>query len=301
MCLLIYLTHRSAALLKQIEVLSLTALRYDVSKKESYSSLNTKYSGQIRTYIMSQNKFLNHDAKSNAMIKIAFMSTSVAAMLAVTGCATSSLLDSGSDVSTTTTSKQILSEDQIVAFGRPAQILPKTPNATMVIVGEKSSYVLTQGGTEMINLLTNLTAKNLQVDNNLSFDVPNNEGYFQGQMKLSYIKLKDEFARSDYQFFLQNGGQDCSSDSDLRINAQRFCFTVPVKGAIYPQVTNLGVIQSKYQAFSKPYTVTFYGQTQQTQTSRRGANSAQKLVLLPFALAFDVITLPIQLLDSIAD
>lgn len=250
---------------------------------------------------MSQNKFLNHDAKSNAMIKIAFMSTSVAAILAMSGCATSSLLDSGSDVSTTTTSKQILSEDQIVAFGRPAQILPKTPNATMVIVGEKSSYVLTQGGSEMINLLTNLTAKNLQVDNNLSFDVSNNEGYFQGQMKLSYIKLKDEFARSDYQFFLQNGGQDCSSDSDLRINAQRFCFTVPVKGAIYPQVTNLGVIQSKYQAFSKPYTVTFYGQTQQTQTSRRGANSAQKLVLLPFALAFDVITLPIQLLDSIAD
>ena len=95
----------------------------------------------------------------------------------------------------------------------------------------------------------------------------------------------------------------CVGDPDecVRINAQRFCFTVPVKGAIYPQVTNLGVIQSKYQAFSKPYTVTFYGQTQQTQTSRRGANSAQKLVLLPFALAFDVITLPIQLLDSIAD
>lgn len=88
-----------------------------------------------------------------------------------------------------------------MAFGRPAQALPKTPNATMVIVGEKSSYVLTQGGTEMVSLLSNLTPKNIQVDNDMSFDVPNNNGYFQGEMKLSYAKLKDEFKRSDYQFF----------------------------------------------------------------------------------------------------
>ena len=61
------------------------------------------------------------------------------------GCATSTLLKM--IVVSSQTSKEILSEDQIVAFGRPAQALPKTPNATMVIVGEKNSYVLTQGGT----------------------------------------------------------------------------------------------------------------------------------------------------------
>ena len=222
----------------------------------------------------------------------------LAALLASSGCATSSLLESGNQVVTSQSTKNILSEDQIVAFGRPAQALPKMPNATMVIVGEKNSYVLTQGGTEMVSLLTNLTPKNIQVDNEMNFYVPNNDGYFQGEMKLSYAKLKDEFKRSDYQFFLQNNGKECTSASDQRINAQRFCFSVPVKGAIYPQVSNLSLIQSNYRPLTKPYMVSFYTQTQQNQVTRSGANSAQKLVLLPFALAFDVITFPFQLLEQ---
>ena len=228
--------------------------------------------------------------------KTVIIGASLAALLASSGCATSSLLEDNNRVSTTTT-KSVLSEDQIVAFGRPAQALPKTPNATMVIVGEKNSYVLTQGGTEMVNLLTNLTPKNIQVDNDMSFAVPNNDGYFQGEMKLSYAKLKDEFKRSDYQFFLQNSGRECTSASDLRINAQRFCFSIPVKGAIYPQVSNLSLIQSNYRALSKPYMVSFHTQTQQDQVTRSGTNTAQKLVLLPFALAFDVVTFPFQLLE----
>lgn len=221
--------------------------------------------------------------------------TILTSMLAMSGCATSSLLESNNHVLTT---KQTLSEDQIIAFGRPAQALPKTPNATMVIVGEKNSYVLTQGGTEMISLLSNLTQKNIHVDNDMNFYVPNNDGYFQGEMRLSYAKLKDEFERTDYQFFLQNNGRECTSASDQRIGAQRFCFNVPVKGAIYPQVSNLSLIQSNYRALTKPYTVSFYTQTQQKNTNRHGPNSAQKLVLLPFALAFDVVTFPLQLLDN---
>ena len=230
-------------------------------------------------------------------VKTVVMGAAFSALLASSGCATSSLLESNSRVSTQTT-KAVLSEDQIVAFGRPAQALPKMPNAMMVIVGEKNSYVLTQGGTEMVSLLSNLTPKNIQVDNDMSFNVPNNDGYFQGEMKLSYAKLKDEFKRSDYQFFLQNNGHDCTSASDQRIDAQRFCFSVPVKGAIYPQVSNLSMIQSNYRALSKPYTVSFYTQTQQNQVNRSGTNAAQKLVLLPFALAFDVVTFPFQLLDN---
>ncbi|MDE0492019.1 hypothetical protein NK638_10925 [Psychrobacter sp. A3] len=236
----------------------------------------------------------------NRYLKASWIGLSLAALLASSGCATSTLLENDRHVSSQT-SKKILSEDQIVAFGRPAQVLPKTPNATMVIVGEKNSYVLTQGGTEMISLLSTLTPKNIHVDNDMSFYVPDNAGVFQGEMKLSYAKLKDEFQRSDYQFFLQNNGRDCTTTSDQRIDAQRFCFSVPVKGAIYPQVSNLRLIQSNYRSLTKPYTVSFYTQTEHEQVTRRGPNSAQKLVLLPFALAFDVVTLPLQILEKAAD
>ncbi len=235
---------------------------------------------------------------AQALLKPAVVGAALMAVLASSGCATSSLLESDNRVSSKTV-KSVLSEDRIVAFGRPAQPLAKMPNATMVIVGEKNSYVLTEGGTEMVNLLTKLTPKNIQVDNDMTFYVPNNDGYFQGQMKMSYAKLKDEFGRADYQFFLQNGGQDCTTASDTRISAQRFCFNVPIKGAIYPQVSNFSLVQSKYSALTKPYTVTFYDQSKQHEVTRSGANSAQKLVLLPFALAFDVVTLPFQLLDSL--
>jgi len=235
---------------------------------------------------------------SQTVLKKTLIGGSLLALLVSSGCATSSLLDDNR-VTTTSSDKSVLSQDQIIAFGRPATTLPQMPMASMVIVGNKNSYVLSQGGTEMVNLLTNLTAKNIQVENDMSFNVPNNDGYFQGQMKLSYAKLKDEFDRSDYQFFLQNGGTECSSASDMRINAQRFCFTVPVKGAIYPQVSNISMIQSKYRPLSKPYTVTFYGQSQQTRTTSSGTSTAGKLVLLPFALAFDVVTLPVQILDSL--
>lgn len=233
-------------------------------------------------------------------IKSLVVGASIAALLASSGCATSSLLESDSRV-TKKTVKQMLSQDQIIAFGRPAITLPNMPASSMVIVGEKNSYVLSQGGREMVTLLTTLTSKNIQVENDMAFNVPNNDGYFQGDMKLSYAKLKDEFNRSDYQFFLQNGGQDCTSGSDQRINAQRFCFTVPIKGAIYPQVTNLSMIQSKYQALTKPYTVTFYSQSEQSEITHNGKSGAEKLILLPLAVAFDVITFPVQLLESMAD
>ncbi|WP_296405882.1 hypothetical protein [Psychrobacter sp.] len=227
--------------------------------------------------------------------------TSLAVLLLTSGCATTELLDSGSSSSRTSTSKQVLVEDQLVAFGRPAQALPNMPGNSVVIVGEKNSYVLTKGGTEMVNILTNLTPKNIQVDSDMNFYSPRNDGYFEGEMKMSYAKLKDEFKREDYQFFLQNGGKECSNASDARMGAQRFCFTVPIKGAVYPAVSNLSLIQSKYNALTKPYPVTIYTQPQTQTMTHNGNNAGEKLVILPFALAFDVVTFPFQLLGAMAD
>lgn len=234
--------------------------------------------------------------KSNA--KVLLLGSLAVTTLGLSGCATSELLDSGSSYSSTTSTEQVLVQDELVAFGRPATRLPNMPASSVVIVGEKNSYVLSQGGPEMVNLLTNLDPKNIRVENEMRFYSPKNDGYFQGQMKLSYAKLKDDFQRSDYNFFLQNGAKECSSSSDERMNAQRFCFTVPIQGGVYPAVSNLSLIQSKYSTLSKPYPVTIYTKTESTTTKHRGTNTAGKLVLLPFALAFDVVTFPFQLLDA---
>lgn len=191
-------------------------------------------------YAKDQVKCQVANKKSLATLKAGVTTLAFASVLATTGCATNALLEGDKVTHTTSTKtvKQVLIEDQLVAFGRPAQPLPNMPAHSVVIVGEKQSYVLSQGGVEMASLLTTLTPQNIQVENDMSFYSPNNDGYFQGTMKLSYAKLKDEFKRSDYQYFLQHGGVECTTDSDLRINAQRFCFTVPIKGGVYPQVSN---------------------------------------------------------------
>ncbi|GAA0309124.1 hypothetical protein [Psychrobacter aestuarii] len=229
--------------------------------------------------------------------KTLLATAALATMLVSSGCATSSVLNKGA--SYTDTQKVVLSTDQIVAFGKPAEMLPRTPNASMVIIGEKKSYVLTEGGTEMINLLSNLDPRYITVKNAMEFEVPNNDGYFEGDMRLSYAKLKEEFSKRDYQYFLQNDGKDCTTDSDNRINAQRFCFDVPVRGAIYPAVSNLNVIRANYRPLSKPYTVSFYTNKQDVRNNSK--TTADKLILLPFALAFDVVTLPLQILEKAAD
>lgn len=225
------------------------------------------------------------------------LTATVATSILLTGCATSELLESNSHVSTETIT-QTLVEDQVVAFGKPATKLPNMPANSIVIVGEENSYVLSEGGIDLVKLLTTLDPESIHVDKELRFYSPNNDGYFSGTMELSYAKLKDEFRRSDLQFFLQEGGEECTTASDGKIGAQRFCFSIPIKGGVFPQVSNMSLLQSKFQSLTKPYSVSLYTTTTSEKVVHEdGKNAAQKLVLLPFALAFDVVTLPLQLLD----
>ncbi len=244
-----------------------------------------------------QMRIFKNGNKKTQLNKLGLTSIALSSMLAMTGCATSELLESDRQVSTVT-QKKVLIEDQVVAFAKPATKLPNMPANSVVIVGEEKSYVLSQGGAELVEILSGLDAKHFHVDKALSFYSPNNDGYFSGDIALSYAKLKDEFKRADMQFFLQNNGKDCTTESDKRINAQRFCFNIPIKGGVYPQVSNMSLLQSKFQSLSKPYFVSIYTTSTSKEVSHKnGKSAAEKLVLLPFALAFDVVTLPLQLLD----
>ncbi len=245
----------------------------------------------------------NTKAVDSKRFKVVMLSLGLIGLVAGTGCATSMLLEESTAHTYTKTvaHKEVLVEDSIIALGRPAEPLPNMPSDSVVIVGEKHSYVLTTGGREMVSLLSTLSPQYIDVDNDMAFFSPNNDGYFQGAMSLSYAKPQSELQRADYEFFLQSNGTDCTTQSDSQSNKQRFCFNVPVKGAVYPQVSNLSLIQSKYQALSKPYAVSIYTETSEEVISRSGGVGLDTLVILPFALAFDVITLPFSIAVIIAN
>lgn len=216
--------------------------------------------------------------------------------VALTGCATKTLITKDSKTYTRT-ERVMLVEDNVVAFGRPAQASTNLPKDSIVIAGQKNSYILTQGGTQFVTLINKLDPKNIQITRELNFYSEKNDGNFSGTLPLSYIKLKEDLSKKDLEFFIENGAKECSSSSDERMQAQRFCFDIKLAGVVYPAANNL----SSLKALSKPYQVSIYTHKQETYSSKSGMNPFEKLVLLPFAVAIDVVSLPFQAAEKIFD
>lgn len=230
-----------------------------------------------------------------------FTSMKITSVIALTGillsgCATKTLITKDHKTYNRTT-KVTLVEDNVVAFGRPAQLSANLPKDSIVIAGQKNSYVLTQGGAQFFTLISKLDPKNIQITRDLNFYSEKNDGHFSGTLPLSYVKLKEDLSKKDLAFFIENGARECSSSSDERMQAQRFCFDLKLAGVVYPVANNL----TSLKALSKSYQVTIYTNKQESYQSKSSLNSFEKLVLLPFAVAIDVVSLPFQAADKIFD
>ncbi|ENW96978.1 hypothetical protein [Acinetobacter sp. NIPH 298] len=231
---------------------------------------------------------MNHIIKTTLSIALSSM--------VISGCATKTLITKDNKTYTRT-AKVTLVEDNVVAFGRPAQATANLPRDSIVIAGQKNSYILTQGGTQFVTIINKLDPKNIQITRDLNFFSEKNDGHFSGTLPISYVKLKEDLSKKDLEFFIENGAKECSSSSDTRMQAQRFCFDLKLAGVVYPVANNL----TSLKALSKPYQVTIYTNQQESYKSRSSLNPFEKLVLLPFAVAIDVVSLPFQAAEKIFD
>ena len=222
------------------------------------------------------------------------VSLSSAAILS--GCATATLLDKDDGVRTRTV-QSVLVNDTVVAFGKPVQAISTLPADSIVIVGQKNSYVLTSGGTRFAKVITGLDPKLIQIEKALTFYSEKNDGQFSGTLPLRYVKLSEDVTKQDREFFIENGAEECTTSSDHRLKAQRFCFNIALSGLIYPTATN----SASLKALSKPYSVTIYTNEHVKDYSKAGSKTADKVMLFPFAVAFDVVTLPFQAIHKIFD
>ena len=214
----------------------------------------------------------------------------------ITGCATKTLLEKDDGVRTRNVQK-VLVDDTVLAFGKPSQPIPTLPADSIVIAGQQNSYVLTSGGARFAKVITGLDPKFIQIDKELQFYSANNDGKFSGTLPLKYVKLSEDVTKQDREFFIENGAEECTTSSDQRLKAQRFCFNITLSGLVYPSASNI----SSLKALSKPYQVSIYTTQEVKDYSKAGSKTADKLVLFPFAVAFDVVTLPFQALHKIFD
>ncbi|MEG0481590.1 MAG: hypothetical protein RR569_00630 [Acinetobacter sp.] len=214
----------------------------------------------------------------------------------ITGCATKTLLEKDDGVRTRNV-QNVLVNDTVLAFGKPSQPIPTLPADSIVIAGQQQSYVLTSGGARFAKVITGLDPKFIQIDKELKFYSANNDGKFSGTLPLKYVKLSEDVTKQDREFFIENGAEECTTSSDQRLKAQRFCFNLALSGLIYPPATN----SASFKALSKPYSVSIYTNEQVKDYSQVGRKTTDKLVLFPFAVAFDVVTLPFQAIQKIFD
>ncbi|WP_066803213.1 hypothetical protein [Moraxella oblonga] len=219
------------------------------------------------------------------------------ATMMLSGCATHSLLSKDSGGMTTKQVQKTLVNDTVLAFGKPTLPMQGLPADAVVIVGQKHSYVLTEGGGQFERLLTRLDPKHIKLTKPLEFYSQNNDGQFTGELAFKYTKLKDDVSNQELNFFLQNNVEECTSYSDKSLNAQSFCFSIPLKGLSYPAVNN----QASLHTLSRAYPVSIYTHEEQTTYRQGESDPIQKLVLFPFAVAFDVVTLPFQAIGKIFD
>lgn len=232
----------------------------------------------------------------NPLFKVSIL-TSIFMTTLLTGCATKTLINKEGKYTYDKEIPVLLVEDSVVAFGRPSQPIEGLSGDTLVIAGYKNSYVLTSGATRFVTLITKLDPRYIQIRRELDFLSENNDGHFTGPVLLSYVKFQNNFSKQELDFFIQNNGTECSTESDKRMDAQRFCFEIKIKGVVFPAAKNLATLKP----LSKPYDVSIYTYQNETRKNKDGLNPLQKVALFPFAVVIDVVSLPFQAAEKIFD
>ena len=235
-------------------------------------------------------------------MKISQLAALVCSAWLLNACATHELFSKNHSryYTLTETKKQILMTDEVIAFGKSAQSVQGLSDDALVIAGKKNSYVLTQGGGQLLTLLSRLNPKYIKVENGLQLFSPTNNGEFSSTLRLEYRRLISDLSKNDMDFLLQNHAKSCQNFDDQLLTAKSFCFDISLAGRVYPAATNVGSLK----AFSKSYPIEIYTNVQQeVQVGHQasGKDAVKTLVLFPFAVAFDVITLPFQALHEIFD
>lgn len=183
----------------------------------------------------------------------------------------------------------ILIEDQVIAFGRAAQSNNEFPQNSLIMAGQKQSYVITEGSELLQKMAERLNPQYVTQTYQFRFLSKDNDGHFTGSFPIEYVVPKHVKAEPNVQFLLQQGAEH-KHDTETE---SRYLLHLNISGKVYPAVQNLKSLKS----LSRPYKVEIYTQKTEDYKSREGYNfsTGQMILLTPFVLVFDIVTLPVKL------
>ncbi len=210
----------------------------------------------------------------------------VAALLitSLSGCAT--YMASQSTETTTKITKTLAYEDAILGMGQPTgENISAEARNFLALIGEKQTYLLTEGADEIKAIVKNLDGRLIGVNQDqpkINMLVQQDSSEIQsvrGDVTITYNKAADRLTEQERKTLTE-------LKFTLSEDKQSYWRSLHIQGVVYPPVKNLAAIASQFKQ-TRP--VQFY------KTEYKQNHNPLRAILLPLGVAFDVITAPIQI------
>ena len=218
-------------------------------------------------------------------LKLSWMAW-VAALLmtSLSGCAT--YMASQSTETTTKITKTLAYEDAILGMGQPTgENISAEARNFLALIGEKQTYLLTEGADEIKAIVKNLDGRLIGVNQDqpkINMLVQQDSSEIQsvrGDVTITYNKAADRLTEQERKTLTE-------LKFTLAEDKQSYWRSLHIQGVVYPPVKNLAAIASQFKQ-TRP--VQFY------KTEYKQSHNPLRVILLPLGVAFDVVTAPIQI------
>ena len=205
-------------------------------------------------------------------------------MTSLSGCAT--YMASQSTETTTKITKTLAYEDAILGMGQPTgENISAEARNFLALIGEKQTYLLTEGADEIKAIVKNLDGRLIGVNQDqpkINMLVQQDSSEIQsvrGDVTITYNKATDRLTEQERKTLTE-------LKFTLSEDKQSYWRSLHIQGVVYPPVKNLAAIASQFKQ-TRP--VQFY------KTEYKQNHNPLRAILLPLGVAFDVITAPIQI------
>ena len=218
-------------------------------------------------------------------LKLSWMAW-VAALLmtSLSGCAT--YMASQSTETTTKITKTLAYEDAILGMGQPTgENISAEARNFLALIGEKQTYLLTEGADEIKAIVKNLDGRLIGVNQDqpkINMLVQQDSSEIQsvrGDVTITYNKAAARLTEQERKTLTE-------LKFKLAQDEQSYWRSLRIQAVVYPPAKNLTAIASQFKQ-TRP--VQFY------KTEYKQNHNPLRAILLPLGVAFDVITAPIQI------
>lgn len=218
-----------------------------------------------------------------------FSTLLVVVCLNLSACATT-LLSEALPNETTRTEKIILAKDQIIALGQAVQ---NQQEQGIIFVGKDYNYLMTEGSVELSKLLYAIPADQRSLTNPspliLTMDDPS---HFHGVLQIRYNTRMVDLNDSQKDLLKSLGFRQNFNTIHNQQTAPYPYINIFFKGQLY-QSQEAKKVQ---KTLAQPYPIIL--QQENKITKKHPLKKATRMVLYPFAMTFDVITVVPSLMWS---